>query len=724
MIRSLTSYVYVLIYVAAQSVALAQQTPTFGLVTDLRTGRRTRELVGGDFNGDAITDVAAVSDLGIDVHLQAADSLGFRSVFSLLTPRITEVHSGNINGDGITDLVALSQNPCEIHVFLGRSNGAFTEKWNKTLPDRDYHVAVADINSDGRSDIILYSKKEPGIAVFPGNGNGTFRARQTILEDVSFTALEVRDMNGDRLNDIVGINWISNEVDIFLAYGRMKYGNPSVIAFENEPSFIVPASLDTLGLMDLIVGFSEGRLLHIYHGNGFGEFTLAQTIPLEGVPDRVIARDINDDGRADLLILNNGDRSLGVWLNNSDGGFDQHADFAAGISPLDCIAFGDRHAGRVDLAILDSASSRIRVMYNSNEKSPRSNEIDYATGLSPMGIVAADLNNDRRMDLVVANMVSQNYAVFLNRGPNGMSGQIAYPVVMNPTKIYDFPNGNGSSTLLLAGKYEDKALINDINLHSGSRISYSIPTLQDPVFLGRVRGSKPGLFDFIARETDRSAQKMFLTRFEQVAPKRFVEKNITPAIPFIAGAVTPEQPSGKGSVYVLTYDPKRKMVSAYRVNPADMKKLQSPSLFSVPAPVKPNAFLWSVDMNNDGMDDMIFNIREPENSLFVALGNRDSTFSAPQPLLSDEISIASREGLKIADINGDGVKDFIVENDLDKSIQAYLGKGDGQFSPKMRLTSSLGIGGFEVADVDDDGLPELILLDTAEGLVRIIQLNQ
>lgn len=71
-------------------------------------------------------------------------------------------------------------------------------------------------------------------------------------------------------------------------------------------------------------------------------------------------------------------------------------------------------------------------------------------------------------------------------------------------------------------------------------------------------------------------------------------------------------------------------------------------------------------------------------------------------------------GLAIADINGDGWKDVYVTNDYYGSDHLYINNGNGTFTDKVKQyfkhTSQNAMGN-DVADINNDGLPDVIALD-------------
>ncbi len=71
-------------------------------------------------------------------------------------------------------------------------------------------------------------------------------------------------------------------------------------------------------------------------------------------------------------------------------------------------------------------------------------------------------------------------------------------------------------------------------------------------------------------------------------------------------------------------------------------------------------------------------------------------------------------GLAVSDINGDGWPDVYVSNDFNEPDHLYINDGNGHFTERLRDcmdACSLYSMGSDVADFDNDGLPDLVTLD-------------
>ena len=136
-------------------------------------------------------------------------------------------------------------------------------------------------------------------------------------------------------------------------------------------------------------------------------------------------------------------------------------------------------------------------------------------------------------------------------------------------------------------------------------------------------------------------------------------------------------------------------------------KTQKSFAFSAP--------LALVDLNGDGKLDLIANTFGNPGSINIFLGNGDGTFT---PDAAAQINNAfDASNIAVADFDGDGKLDLGIAVPFGYNygeVQIYLGNGDGTFrAGDLYATFANSIA---AADVNGDGIPDLIALDYNDGL--------
>src|SRR5689334_22214125 len=146
--------------------------------------------------------------------------------------------------------------------------------------------------------------------------------------------------------------------------------------------------------------------------------------------------------------------------------------------------------------------------------------------------------------------------------------------------------------------------------------------------------------------------------------------------------------------------------------------MQAPSqgpLFS-PAPGSPvvvgegSGLLALADVNRDGNPDLIAQHLQ-QRTLTVHLGDGAGRF-VPAP--GSPIKLAYMPGgMKVGDVNGDGLSDIVVTSGERNAVDIYLGSGDGKFSLAPGSPFQAGAAtefntGLQLADINEDGKLDII----------------
>jgi FG-GAP-like repeat len=168
--------------VALFAVTTATSSVGFGPASSASSGPGAGlSVVGGDFNGDSRTDLAAPSGDGVSVFLANADGT-FQapvhygvSVGSLQFD--ARVATADINGDGKLDLIVPSSDT--VAVLLGNGDGTFQPHIDSPgVGVRS--IATGDLNGDGKLDLAVtitnFSYSSSTVSIMLGNGDGTFQA--------------------------------------------------------------------------------------------------------------------------------------------------------------------------------------------------------------------------------------------------------------------------------------------------------------------------------------------------------------------------------------------------------------------------------------------------------------------------------------------------------------------------------------------------------------------
>jgi hypothetical protein len=171
--------------------------------------------------------------------------------------------------------------------------------------------------------------------------------------------------------------------------------------------------------------------------------------------------------------------------------------------------------------------------------------------------------------------------------------------------------------------------------------------------------------------------------------------------------------NGDGRPDLVALDPGRQAV-AVLLN--DGRGSFAPPV-DVPAGIAPTAVAVG-DFTGAGVDSIVAVSGFP-GQVSVLVNNGDGTFQKPVLYASDPVP----SWVAVADLHGDGILDFVVANSDglggQPNIATFLGNGDGTFQPGP----SYDVAGFPfsvaVADVNGDGVPDLIVPNSGRSSLSV-----
>jgi len=132
-----------------------------------------------------------------------------------------------------------------------------------------------------------------------------------------------------------------------------------------------------------------------------------------------------------------------------------------------------------------------------------------------------------------------------------------------------------------------------------------------------------------------------------------------------------------------------------------------------------------VDVNGDGLPDLLYansfydGAWEMSYAAYINNGHgwtNDPAWYSPVTLSANDSDI----GVRVVDVNGDGLADLIYNDAVNGSLGAYINNGHGWTSdsswiPPVALSSNSGPNGTQIIDANDDGLPDIVYSDTFYG---------
>lgn len=584
--------------------------------------------------------------------------------------------SADVNGDGASDVLATIPASDTFVLLRGDGQGGLLTPVSFGVYDDPRGLVAADLDLDGDIDVATANNAFPStLTVRLGDGAGSFGPKNTFQADAmaqfgcQFVGAE--DLGGDGLPELIEVTaGAFSPMNSFLNLGG-SFGPPVAIAAPPAGLPALLADVNADGRRDLLLNFGSGTTgaVDVRLANGAGGFHPAQTslIPNAGASSAV--EDFDGDGRADLASAHFNEDRLSVLPGDGAGRFLSLPPATLGVTPgvTARLALGDAdHDGDLDaIAVLGAGQGgpfpfviSVLAWQGGDFAAPQISTLASEPSLLLQDSRIADLDGDGDPDVLAAlrRLVPDQH--FLRVALDGGAG--AY--VLQPDV-----SASGIIEALALGDVDADGDL-DAATAEGGALSVSILVYRNDGAGGLTRLAPLPIFD--------ATQELLLHDLDADGRADLVRSNVifqTVDVRLAGGH------AGFGPAMPIT-----------------------PAQFSADA-------LDAADLDEDGVQDLAWSssgsFGHAAGWLRTVHGLGGGQFS---PLSWDVDDLEAGGGLVLADLNLDGHLDAVCGRSTSDSVFVHLGDGDGALVPERRYALNMNASGPLVADLDADGLPELV----------------